>query len=184
MFERNIYQRAATPCLKDAAKVLDALGVNWWCEAGTCLGIVREKDFIAHDSDIDIGTTDWERHEEIYRAFIEAGFWEVHTYGKPDDGLEYAFSKHGVKIDIFFFYKAGNKLCHSAWLEDKQLFYDFPKSYIEPTQRAKFVPDHKYGVIFVNLPHDTNAYLTARYGDWNKVNKDWRWDIDPLCLRK
>lgn len=178
IFDRNIFQRAATPCLKDAAKLLDSLGANWWCEAGTCLGIIRDGDFIAHDSDIDIGLTDWERAEEIEAAFLKDGFIPIHTYGTYENGYEIALSKHGVKIDLFFFYHAGDKIWHSAWEGDRQLFLDFEAACIEPTQRRDFLG------FSVNLPCDTEAYLTARYGDWHIVKKDWNWNLDPLCLRK
>lgn len=183
IFERNIFQRAATPCLKDAARILDELKLNWWCEAGTCLGIVRDKDFIEHDSDIDIGVTDWRKAKLLEDALIKDGFHQIHVYGEPENGYEMAFSKHGVKIDFFFFYHSDKGLWHSAWQGKEQLFLDFKKEDILPTQRVLFIPENNVS-FEVNLPADTDAYLTARYGDWKEVKKDWKWDIDPLCLRK
>ena len=41
--------------LKDVSKILKGHDIKYWLEAGTCLGAYREKDFIAHDTDIDIG---------------------------------------------------------------------------------------------------------------------------------
>ena len=176
--ERNVYQRAATPCLKDASRILDTLGLDWWCEAGTCLGIVRDKDFIAHDSDIDIGLIEWERWQELEKALIADDFHQLHTFGTPENGLEMSFSKHGVKIDFFFFYPKGERLWHSAWKDGEQLFLEFKAKYILPTKRTEFLGFE------VNLPNDTDSYLQSRYGDWHIINKDWDWSKDPLCIRK
>lgn len=176
--ERNIYQRAAYNHLKELAPLLDKMDITWWCEAGTCLGAVRDKDFIPHDSDIDIGIVEHSKSEYIKKFLYDKGWAFLREFGTPDNGYEMALSKHGVKVDLFFFYEEGSKLWHSAWVGKKQLFLDFPKDLILPVRREKFLD------MEVNLPYNPEEYLTCRYGDWHKIVKDWRWDEDPKCLRK
>lgn len=175
---RNTYQRAATSTLRDAAKICDSLGLEWWCEAGTCLGLVRDKDFVAHDSDVDIGILGYDKHQELEEALKKDGWFFKNKFGTPENGYEFAYVKHGVKLDFFFFYEDGAKIWHSAWQAGKQLFLDFPRDIILPVRRERFL-DYE-----VNLPYNKEEYLTCRYGDWQVINKEWNWATDPKCLRK
>ncbi len=175
---RNDYQVNATECLRDAIHVLNEMRIKWWCEAGTCLGVMRSGDFVPHDTDIDIGVTDNTRIEELREGLLKAGFEFVHEFGTPDNGFEFAFRKHDVKIDFFWFYDSDGKLWHSAWKGETQLFYDFdPTLFIN----LKEVPFQGMNVWVPNPPEE---YLEARYGDWHTVREEWDWAEDPLCRRR
>lgn len=175
---RNEFQVDATKCLRDAKHVLNKMRMKWWCEAGTCLGVMREKDFVPHDSDIDIGVLDNKRIGELRQNLLDNGFEFVHEFGTPDNGFEFAFRKYGVKIDFFWFYDQDGKMWHSAWLQGEQLFYDFPPHLFVNLKEVEFQGMNVW------VPNPPEEYLTIRYGDWEEVKKEWDWAHDPLCKRK
>ena len=176
-FDRNVYQRAADNCFKDLIPVLNELGIEYWLEAGTCLGAIREKDFVPHDSDIDIGLRDVDQADQLEQALQKAGFNYIHTFGKKDNGYEFSYSKHGVKVDFFFFYEDDNIMWHSAWSGDTQYHYDYPKRLFEDLKEIKFRDIDTY------VPNPPEEYLTIKYGDWKTPVKEWDWDTDPKNRR-
>lgn len=165
--------------LKDAAEVLNELDCHWWLESGTCLGAVREGDFIDHDLDVDVGLTDRDKATEIVEKMRIRGHQVYKTYGTLRHGLEVAMIKNGVKTDFFWFYKYKDKLWHAAYQTmdglkyyrkysfDKDLF-DKPKSY-------------NFKGIQTYLPNPPEKYLEQMYGEWQTPVKDWSWWESPLC---
>lgn len=176
-FERNVYQRAADNCFKDLIKVLDKMKIKYWLEAGTCLGAIREGDFVAHDSDIDIGLQDIDKADELFNELFKAGFHYIHTFGKKDNGYEFSHSKHGVKVDFFFFYEDGDTMWHSAWQGDHQLFYDYPKELFKDLKEIEFRGLKTF------VPSPPEKYLEIKYGDWKTPVKDWDWANSPKNKR-
>lgn len=164
--------------LKEIAKILDELNCNWWVEAGTCLGAIRENKFIDHDTDIDIGLTDKDKIWYIARGLLEKGFSLIHDFGTIENGYEFSWRKWGVKVDFFIFYEDLNRdiLWHSAWKNKKQLFFEFPKRLFKDLKRIKFFDFE------VNIPNPVEEYLKLRYGDWKEINKEWDWAKDPKCI--
>ena len=167
--------------LVDAIQIMTSLGVHWWLEAGTCLGAIREGNFIGYDRDIDIGVFGTEKVNEIKKEFKSKGFKLYHAFGKPENGYEISLIRNDVKLDIFFFYEDKNRNIwwHSAWLRDKQLFLDFNKYLFTNLKEIDFLG------IKVNVPNPPEKYLVERYGDnWRIPDKNWHWAFDPKCLRK
>jgi hypothetical protein len=167
-----------------ANEILRGLGITYWLDCGTLLGAIRENDFIGHDTDIDFGVfTD--RHEDIAGLMYEMGFEKCHFFGTPEVGYEQSFRREGVKVDIFYFYETpppggferGALWQGSWWKKHHLIVSEFDQVVLEP-QRAEFLGEWTY------LPRDPEKLLEARYGDWRKPNKNWRWYRDPRCIRK
>src|SRR3989339_381415 len=128
--------------LIDLKKIFFVLNIPFWLEAGTCLGAIREKGFIGHDEDIDVGIYSESISETVeltslFFHLIESGFRLYHTFGTLDNGFEVAVWRDGIKIDIFWFYPDKDKRIHSAWLNggrnglSDQLIYEYPAEIIE-----------------------------------------------------
>jgi hypothetical protein len=172
--------------LRDVAGALEKMGVMWWIEAGTFLGCIRENGrFIQHDSDIDIGVMGDAAADELTYKLTEIGFRVEHVFGRKGRGMEIAYTRRGVKVDVFYFYREGDKAWMAAWKnyyvgkvgESRMIRLDFDADLMcFPIQKIM-------EGVYVNCPNEPERYLIARYGkDWRKPDPDWRWDLDPKCI--
>lgn len=104
-----------------ATGALEALGLKWYLMFGTLLGAVREKGFIPHDSDTDIGVFEdfVQRYDEVASAFKALGFEAL----KRDEvrGV-YAFSRKGEYIDFYH-----SRLRRNGW---RRRVWDVESSYV------------------------------------------------------
>jgi len=176
--------------INEIAEILDEMKCHWWLEAGTCLGLYRDNEFIPWDKDIDFGilAENISSKEELLYLFgraLEKDFRIYHTFGYLENGFEVAFFKRGIKVDIFWFYKDKDIRWHSAWknggrngLKD-QLKYEYPAEIIENRKEFKF-KGHKF-----YLPKETIKYLKTKYGeDWETPKKRWNWATSPKNLKR
>ncbi len=96
--------------LQSAKKALDSIGVPFHLHAGTALGAHREKTFIKHDHDIDLGVFHWDAGTKqsvaaIKKSMRKEGFEVEETLGKLARGYEIQFSKDDIPLDIFWVYE-------------------------------------------------------------------------------
>lgn len=93
--------------LHAAKSALDSAGIPFHLHSGTALGAHREKKFIPHDEDIDLGVfaKDYNRKlaSEMYKHGFEAKY--SRHFGTLKHGKEYTFwYKNGTPLDIFLIY--------------------------------------------------------------------------------
>ncbi|MCF6268094.1 MAG: glycosyltransferase [Melioribacteraceae bacterium] len=161
--------------LLSAKKIFKKLGIDYWLTDGTLLGYYREKDFIKHDCDLDLGSFIKDYDDRIIREFLNEG-WELYrTYGKKNLGFELSLIRDYLQLDIFFFYEESGKLWHGAWHKTKEGL-NLIKYYYEPFELGKgeFL-NHEF-----SIPKDTLKYITTKYGEsWNKPVKNWDWADGP-----
>ena len=165
-----------------AAKILDLMGVKWWLEAGTCLGAIREKDFIGHDPDIDVGV--WaDKPADVAADLIErmkrADFTVAHNFEHEGQLFELSFVKADVKIDVFFFFERNGLAWHGAFgpVNDNGtggysvfLPHVFTLSLFRDLKEIDFVG------LKVKTPNPVDQYLTERYGpDWKTPDKAYQY---------
>jgi lipopolysaccharide cholinephosphotransferase len=93
-------QAVARSNLLEIAGILDGLGIGYFLFFGTLLGAVREKGFIAHDTDTDIGVFSEfpARFGEIRAAVEAAGFTVLR--GKPGERL-FSFMRGNEYLDCY-----------------------------------------------------------------------------------
>lgn len=170
--------------LVDVSDILSEHECVWWLEAGTCLGFYREKDFIDHDNDIDIGVLQTTWKWEVLEELLQKGFHVKHIFGMYYHGFEIALIRDDVKVDIFFFYKDQSTLWHAAWKNGG-------RNGLNDMLRLKFSEDIIGGLTWTDkiygfefpIPKKTEKYLVARYGtDWEIPCKNWKWWADPKCI--
>jgi hypothetical protein len=168
----------ATKDLLDVKKVLDSLGVQFFLGYGVVLGIIREKDFIPFDDDIDIIITQpltYKQRKEIGYLLFDIGFhgwddvvWNVYgRYEKAEGGYNGTEKtgiipcKRNVPISIMFYFDNGEEwLCIPKRGGIPVLAV--PKKFLEKGRWVKFK-----GEQFL-IPDPTIEYLEFLYG------KDWK----------
>jgi cytidyltransferase-like protein len=176
--------------LRAAVKALNSVGVTWWLEAGSCLGAVREKGFIPHDSDIDIGIhpKDLDKWGALREAFDAAGFKHYRDWEWKGQQIEQSFHMNGVKTDLFFFRDAGELWWHGAFGPDEAGMW---------SENAVFLPHTFPAYLFQNLdmvkvsdipcfvPNPPEKYLLHRYGPrWVLRNRAYRFWLDCKAIDK
>ena len=159
--------------LKEAVDILNKNNLYWWIDAGTCLGAIRDKDFIDHDTDTDVAMLypDDEVRDQLIADMVASGFELIHIFGKKNCGLEYAFKKNGEKIDFFFYdIEKGKGLLNrkdgitmSIWKRGERIILDFPLYLFNELKQIDFLG------LKVNVPNPPEEYLNVRYGDWQKA---------------
>jgi glycosyltransferase involved in cell wall biosynthesis len=161
--------------LLSARKIFNELGIDYWLSDGTLLGCYREKDFIKHDFDLDIGCHIKDYDDRIIMRFVDEG-WVFHKMlGRKDLGLELTFIRDYLKLDIFWFYEEDNRVWYANWDETKRGL-NLIKFYFEPfTLKKSAFLGHEFLV-----PEDTLTYIEAKYGKkWRQPVKDWNFAESP-----
>jgi len=164
--------------IKVITEILNRLGIKWWLDAGTCLGAIREKDFISYDTDTDIGVMIKDPSEVWYlaRELFRNGFSFICDFGKIENGYEFAWRKWGIKTDFFFHYEKDNIVWNTYWKNKKRIFLEFEKRLFDNLKEIDFLG------MRVFVPNPVEEYLTAMYGDWKTPIQKWNWATDPRCI--
>lgn len=115
--ENKNFLKNGKTTLEQANMVFEELGVEYWLEFGTLLGAVRNKDFIKHDTDLDLGMflSDFSNNNE--HIFNKYGFKKVRSFTIDDGryGREETYQYLNVNLDIFYFTQKPSKnkaTCH------------------------------------------------------------------------
>lgn len=163
---------------RDANEVLRGLGLTYWADCGTLLGLVREGDLLKHDLDVDFGVLGTEGHLRVVSWMNALGFKLYCTYGSVNNGYEQRFARGNSKVDVFYFYPLKDgRVWSGTWWRAKHLIVSEFDNYFTPTKGQDFKGERVF------LPAQPEKALEARYGDWKTVQKKWRWFRDPLCIR-
>jgi hypothetical protein len=170
---------AALRVLAEARDLLAALGVRAWLTDGTLLGYHRERDFIGHDQDVDLGCAIAAYDDRIIERFAGAGLECTNVFGRRDCGLELSFRKDGVSLDLFFFYEEGARRWHGAWRrtrDGRRKRRNLIKYYYDAFGLAEV--EFK-GERFL-APEDVERYVVTKYGEgWRTPVKGWDWAFGP-----
>ena len=142
--------------------ILNSFVPKWWLDAGTCLGVVREKDFLKDDNDIDIGilsTTIKDVLIENFENFEAKLVKERYVRGRL---VTLGFVREGIKLDLFFYHEMNGFAWH--YLYKKGVFYPvvFDAMLFRNLRSIRFKEKDCF------LPNPPEKYLKARYGE------DWR----------
>lgn len=166
------HPKAALQALVDAVAALERAGVTAWLTDGTLLGAVRERGFIAHDRDMDLGAMITQHTPAAIRELKAAGFRVRKTYGTRAAGLQHKLERAEIRLDIFWHYDdPTGGVWHAAWKRGRMLTYRYDRLALAP---LAFV-----GRVFW-APYPPRLHLVAKYGmDWRTPKHDWDWAEDP-----
>ena len=103
MGQGNINKKLAKEILFELKEIFDSNKVKFFLAFGTCLGAIREKDFIDNDDDIDLGFFENADFNKLKKEFVEKGY---KLYPHNLKGAELSLVKEGLKIDLAKYYKS------------------------------------------------------------------------------
>lgn len=165
--------------LQDAMEVADRLQLRLFATSGTLLGMHRERGFIPHDGDLDLGMLedDLPRRSALVDALAARGYRVVAD--RPDELSVLSYAKGGVNLDIFTFYRQGAVLAYRAVATTgKILEYHVPVDTTLPLKRGSFLG------IEVWQPAHPRRWLAEHYGaDWRVPRPRWSYETDATNLQ-
>jgi len=171
--------------LKDSIECLNKNNLGYFIIDGTLLGAIREGDFIAHDTDIDIGVfmEQWtlETLSDIFLDMLKKGFILYHSFGIFGKHFELAWYRDGIKVDFFFYYKVGDKIRFNAFLNGGRTLPDDILTYEYDAINFDNIIQMDFNGIEVNVPLLPEQILIQKYGeDWKTPKKNWNWATSPF----
>lgn len=146
--------------VKVVAPVLDDLGVEYWADFGTLLGMYREKDIILHDNDADIVVLnpDWDALLAQLKAALP-GYKVFFVVPSEDKSIRWIRVLSGVGVmDLYGGYGSpGDK--HVGIPQGHGDLCDIPSDLVFPLATMKFKG------AAVSVPGDVPGVLQHRYGE-------------------
>jgi phosphorylcholine metabolism protein LicD len=102
-------KKIAKKNLLDFKTISDKNHLNLILSFGTLLGAIREHDFITHDIDIDLITSDEDRLLDIIPILQNIGFRFVRFETSEKKSTIYSFKRDTVYIDVYIAYRFNRK---------------------------------------------------------------------------
>lgn len=177
--DNKAFNNFGNEVLLRAKKVLDEIGVHFWLDYGTLLGVYRDGKLIGHDTDVDIAVFLKDYSPEIEKAFIKHGF----TYERKiviDEGrygMEQSFSYKNVKLDIFYYTKKDTKCISHIFPLNKEKEFIVREIYTTYTGFKSL----KFLNVNWNIPKNTELRLIETYGENYRIPiKNWYTPDDAL----
>ena len=130
--------------LRTITSLLRKHKIKTWLDAGTLLGVIRDKELIEHDSDVDIATY-YDNRERLLQISENVGLLE------------------SMKLECW---RTEDNIISFNIIGDKNTYLDVYlmkwKPKVQPIVFKNFV---------YNVPKDPESYLKILYGDWKTPRK-------------
>lgn len=179
----NDRTRAALLDFDDLSK---SLGLSYFLVSGTFLGVVRDKAFIGHDHDIDVGVFEEDVSDDMVPALSRPGAFTVNQVDyiclRKVNGNEvrYAFMEKpaivrlahssGISIDLFIHFHDGDLVWHGS-------------SVHRWNNRRFDLGDYEFLERTFKGATDFDLYLTENYGpDWRVPKRQFNVNLDTPNL--
>ena len=183
---RRLLQVRGPEILSNIAEIFTRHGIKGFAAFGTLLGIVREKGFIAHDEDIDLGIVPGSITPQRLLEILlneEEGFSLAFAFSYHDRITEFKVYYKGVPVDFFFFEDVGDRFRYEAFSWQKGVSYPSESAnsvrwVYQPAVR-ELKKAEVFGVAFP-IPANEEEVLVGLYGrTWRIPNARWSEDDRP-----
>jgi glycosyltransferase involved in cell wall biosynthesis len=170
--KRRLDKKQALENLILLDQILRQHRIPYWLTDGTLLGYYRDKDFITHDLDTDLGMMWHDFTPAALRDILRADFAIQHSFGYVENSFEISLIRNNTKTDLFFFYKKGKQFYHSAFFRElHRIDYVYEPFGIK---EISFL-GHKFFV-----PDDELKFIVTKYGEtWATPIEEWDWAFSP-----
>lgn len=185
---KDNFKKYGQECLERAKSAFDSLDIDFWLDYGTLLGAYREKDFIEHDLDLDIGLYYENRSDKLEEALTSRGLKKVREFRADGKIVEETYTFNGADLDVFYYFYDQEKLwAYFFYYDDiketktinkdnKVLTTGWKAKKTTLTNRG--LGKLKFKDIEYTVPNHPEKYLKENYGDsfmikqknWNYVN--------------
>jgi hypothetical protein len=147
--------------LQSAVADLEAAGIRPFLCFGLLLGYVRQRDYMAHDMDLDLGFLyDETKCSDVYQVLLSKGY-EVVLYDKDPwpCRLKVRHKNHPIMLDLVFFRAAEGRLqTFAPWLGKTLIRNRTPFRLVRADFRG----------LQVWIPESPETFLDENYGNWNQ----------------
>lgn len=156
--------------LIDLDKLFKKFNAPYWIQDGTLLGHYREKNFLRHDPDTDMGMMLSDFSTKMLE-YLETLKFKYNFLGYPESCLQLELKRFNIKTDIFFYYKKEDFIYHSAFLKNKIIDYRYKKFSLK---EETFL-----GYNFL-MPSNELEFIVTKYGEnWKVPDKSWSYAYSP-----
>jgi len=164
-----------TEMLTQTGQLLTQHGITYWLDYGTCLGAYRDKDFIKHDTDIDISIF-IDDYESLKKITSDTSLLKIHSLKNVRQGTHIC----SLKLDSFNGASTDNNVRAN---EKDDAYVDIYVVFFKPRLDTIQFKGQSY-----NIPANTSGYLRHIYGDtWQtplKNGKHGTWPTDSLTIKE
>lgn len=161
--KKQLSRADAKEALQDLDTTLKKEGIELFFISGLFLGLIREKNFISHDYDLDVGVFESDL-EKLRDIFIKSKSFILNDNGFVEN-LVQVFHINGVHIDVFMHYEKDGKIYHDGhftrWSNSpfKLIKREFlGQNYLTPQDEALYLSEN-YGVDYL-VPKNSLNYNT------------------------
>lgn len=170
---RRLLQEHGAEVLRDIHDLMTRNDIPYYCEAGTLLGLIRDKGFIPHDDDIDISIqAETVCAARVLKVLTDAGYCFLHAFRYEGTITEFTvLSKCGLSIDVFFhkYAKRDGYVCawQPLWLPCRSYPTETANSLVEFEFVApmRLIPYEVLGITTM-IPENYTEVLESSYGPW------------------
>lgn len=151
---------------------LEDTDIQYFCDFGTLLGLIRDKGFISYDNDIDMGiisdsSFSWDKLE---KHLASVNIKKIHSYNYNGRITEetYAFPD-GLSVDFFLYDVAEDTMTTNVYYKNHSIVYDNAnqrsvKKLIYPRINGITAISVNEGGASIPVPEDAEDHLEHIYG--------------------